>query len=158
MMLWLVLMIVFLFVFKQISRLRLSKRDRQLQALREAATHAGLLVRFWTLRASGYRLCGLPESGFSYVLRWPPKYTPAEYWGLWLSATGEIQKLAGTPSVLAYEWLESFHLRFAGGWALLDISDAGIALLWQERGTKEDVADLAVALDNLMKTIVKTIK
>lgn len=154
MMRWLVLVAILLFVFAQITRLRPSKRDKQLQELRKTAARAGLVVRFWTLRNSGYTHRQLPESGFIYLMPWPPKHVhTSPPWGLWMNASGDILGLAGQPPDLARQWVSSFRERFTDAWALLECNDAGVGLLWQERGEPSDVQNIADALDLLRKNL-----
>jgi hypothetical protein len=151
---WLVLVAILLFVFAQITRLRPSRRDQQLQVLRNAATRAGLVVRFWTMRNSGYSHRQLPESGFIYLLPWPSRRiltTPS--WALWVNANGEMLILDGQPPDLARQWVSSFRERFTDAWALLECNDAGVGLLWQERGEPSDVQNIADALDLLRKNL-----
>lgn len=150
---WLVLFAVFAFVFSQISRLRPSKRDRQLQALRKAATNAGLLVRFWTARKSGYSFRQLPESGFVYQLPWIANRHSPVSWAIWIGADGRISNLAGHPPDLAEQWLFSFRDRFPDAWALLESNDSGINLLWQERGEPDDVQNIADGMSLLRKNL-----
>lgn len=151
---WLLLVFIALFVFGQLTRLRPSQRDQQLQTLRAAAAQAGLLVRFWTARNSGYTYRHLPASGFLYSLPWPPKTAAPQHWGLWLSADGETVVLAGDPPSVAHDWLRSFRQRFPDAWVLLECADAGLGVLWQERGTDADVKSLAAALDLLRKSLL----
>lgn len=151
---WLLLVAILLFIAAQISRLRPSKRDQQLQDLRQAATRAGLLVRFWTQRNSGYQHRQLPESGYQYVLPWPSKDEPVARWAVWQSAAGELFPLGGTAIPdLAGRWLETFRQRFPDAWALLECSDSGIGLLWQERGAAEDINNIADSLVALRENL-----
>lgn len=150
---WLILAAILLFIVAQLTRLRPSQRDKQLEDLRKAAGRAGLSVRFWTLRNSGYSQRQLPESGYLYLLPWPAKYVPSGKWALWINASGETMVLAGQPPDLSRQWLDSFRHRFADAWALLECNDSGIGLVWQERGQSEDVQNIADAMlllrDNL---------
>lgn len=150
---WLVLVAILLFIFSQLTRLRPSKRDQQLQGLRKAASRAGLVVRFWTARNSGYRLRQLPESGFVYLLPRLPQRDPEKPWALWLHADGGTQVLVGQPPELASQWLDAFRNRFTDAWALLECNDAGISLLWQERGEPDDVQNIADALQLLRQNL-----
>jgi hypothetical protein len=150
---WLVLLAILLFVIAQITRLRPSRRDQQLQVLRNTATRAGLVVRFWTLRNSGYSHRQLPESGFIYLLPWPPRHVHPSSWALWVNANGEMLMLDGQVPDLARQWVTSFRERFTDAWALLECNEAGVGLLWQERGEPADVQNIADALDLLRKNL-----
>lgn len=150
---WFVLLVILLFIAVQITRMRPSKRDQQLQGLRKIATHAGLKVNFWTLRNSGYSNRHLPESGFMYCLPAQQNMPPLTKWALWVNANGEILTLAGAPPDLAKQWLVSFREQFPDAWALLDSTPAGIGLLWEERGQPEAVQSIADALDLLRKNL-----
>ncbi|MBK8288122.1 MAG: hypothetical protein IPK95_05330 [Cellvibrionales bacterium] len=151
---WLVLIAILVFVFAQITRMRPSRRDQQLQALRKAASVAGLTVRFWTSRNSGYSHRQLPESGFMYILPWPLKHDhAAPAWALWVNSHGEVLNIAGQPPELAQQYLASFRERFADAWGLLECNNAGVCLLWEERGEPADVQDIADALDLLRKNL-----
>ena len=147
---FLVLVAIIVFIAAQITRLRPSARDSQLQALRLAAGHAGLLVKFWSARNSGYTHRELPESGFMYILPWVIGYSSFSRWGIWVSSEGHTRVLAGKPPQVAMEWLSAFQHQFPLGWALLESGEAGLSVLWQERGTEKDVKDLAAAM-NLLK-------
>lgn len=154
MMRWILLIAILLFVCGQIVRMRPTKRDQQLQVLRKAAMQVGLTVRFWTRRNSGYNYKSLPESGFIYLLPWPPKHhLVVNHWAVWLSAGGDIVTVTGAVPDLAQQWLLSFRTRFADAWALLEYNQSGIALLWQERGGPDDVKNIADALDLLRKNL-----
>ncbi len=151
---WLVLVAILLFIAAQISRLIPSKRDQQLQDLRQAATRAGLLVRFWTKRNSVYQHRQLPESGYQYVLHFPAKDEPVERWAVWQNTAGELFPLGGTPTPeLARRWLETFRERFPDSWAMLECSGSGIGLLWQERGSVEDIHTIADSLGTLRENL-----
>jgi hypothetical protein len=150
---WLVLAAILLFIVAQMTRLRPSKRDQQLQALRAAAGRAGLSVRFWASRTSGYKLRQLPESGYIYILPWPLPHSVSVRWALWLDADGSTSTLAGEPPAVARDWLVAFRQRFPDGWALLETGEAGLCVLWQERGDVLDVEHLAQALDLLRKSL-----
>src|SRR6478735_361002 len=151
---WLVLLAILLFVVAQITRMRPSKRDLQLQGLRKAAARAGLVVRFWTVRNSGYSHRQLPESAFIYLQPWSPEYIHnAPAWTLWMNASGEMLSLVGKPPDLARQYLHSFRERFTDAWALLECNHAGLGLLWQERGEPDDVQNIADALDLLRKNL-----
>lgn len=151
---WLFIAVVAFFILGQVTRLRPSKRDQQLQALRAAAAQAGLSVRFWTSRNSGYQYRQLPASGFLYSLPWLSHGDVPSRWAVWVSETGEMVTLAGSPPELAKGWLASFRQRFPDGWALLECTQPGLGVLWQERGTEEDVKSLAAALDLLRKSLL----
>lgn len=144
---------ILLFVFGQLTRLRPSGRDRQLQALRKAATSAGLSVRFWTARNSGYSQRQLPESGYLYQLPCPKELASREIWALWLDSGGGVLTIAGQPPDLARDWLDAFRNRFSDGWALLECTEAGMGLLWQERGEPDDVQKIADALNRLRQNL-----
>lgn len=151
---WIILIAIILFVVSQIIHLRPSKRDQQLQALRKAATRAGFVVRFWTLRNSGYDHRQLPESGFMYLLPSKSGYVAnSKPWALWINADGEMRSVAGQPPDLAQQCLTSFRERFTNAWALLECNDAGLGLLWEERGDVSDVQNIADALDLLRKNL-----
>ncbi len=150
---WLILAAILLFIAAQVSRMRPSKRDQQLQALRQVATRAGLTVRFWTARNSGYRLRQLPESGYQYLLPRRLQGDAEPVWALWLDSDGRITPLGGQPPELAYQWLEAFHGRFHEPWALLESCQAGLGLVWQERGTPEDVTNICEALQLLRQNL-----
>jgi hypothetical protein len=150
---WLVLIAILAFVFSQLTRLRPSKRDQQLQALRKAAANAGLLVRFWTARNSGYTNRQLPDSGFIYQLPWMAHRHAPVNWAIWIAVDGSLSNLAGNPPELAERWLFSFRDRFADAWALLECNDSGLNLLWHERGEPDDVQNIADALDLLRKNL-----
>jgi hypothetical protein len=150
---WFVLLVILLFIAVQITRMRPSKRDQQLRDLRKVAAHAGLTVHFWTLRNSGYSNRHLPESGFVYCLPAQPNTPPLSKWALWINKNGEMLALAGTPPDLAKQWLVSFREQFPDAWALLDSTNAGISLLWEERGQPEGVQNIADALDLLRKNL-----
>ena len=132
MMRWLVLIAILLFIAGQLTRLRPSSRDKQLQALRQAATRAGLHVAFWTARNSGYTLRQLPASGFMYQLAWPPKSAVPPGWAIWVSAEGEFIALESPVPAEARAALQGFRERFADGWALFECTEQGLRLLWQE--------------------------
>ncbi|HSC76756.1 MAG TPA: hypothetical protein VLB90_11030 [Pseudomonadales bacterium] len=151
---WIILVAIIVFVVSQIIHLRPSKRDQQLQALRKAATRAGFVVRFWTLRNSGYDHRQLPESGFMYLLPRQSRHVAnSNAWALWISANGEMLNIGGHPPDLARQCLTAFRERFPDAWALLECSDAGLGLLWQERGEPDDVQNIADALDLLRKNL-----
>lgn len=150
---WLILVAVVAFIAAQIVRMRPSARDKQLQVLRQAAARAGLLVRFWTARSSGYTVRGLPDSGFCYTLGWQRGDVSHGRWAVWLSVEGDRRKLSGTPPEIALEWLAAFQRQFPASWALLESTDAGLSVLWQERGTEKDIQGLAEALRLLEKTL-----
>ena len=151
---WIILIAIILFIAAQITRLRPSKRDQQLQSLRKAAAHAGFIVRFWTARNSGYSYRALPESAFIYLLPWQPQTNnTTDVWALWVSANGEMVNIAGQPSDLARQWLVSFRERFPDAWALLECNSTGLGLLWQERGDPGDIQNIADALDLLRKNL-----
>ena len=151
---WILLIGILLFVCAQIVRMRPTKRDQQLEGLRKTATRAGLAVRFWTLRNSGYTFRELPESGFVYLLPWPPKHShDVRHWAVWLGNRGDVVSLAGAVPDLAKQWLISFGSNFTDAWGLLQCNESGIGLLWQERGSPEDVQKIADALDLLRKNI-----
>ncbi len=145
--------VILLFVFGQLTRLRPSGRDRQLQALRKAATSAGLSVRFWTARNSGYNQRQLPESGYLYQLPCQKGFAHQAIWALWLESGGGVLALAGQPPDLARDWLDAFRLRFPDGWALLECTESGVGLLWQERGEPDDVQKIADALNRLRQNL-----
>lgn len=151
---WIILIAIILFVVSKIIHLRPSKRDQQLQALRKAATRAGFVVRFWTLRNSGYEHRQLPESGFIYLLPRQSRNIPnSNAWALWVSASGEMLNVAGHPPDLARQYLTSFRERFINAWALLECNDAGLGFLWEERGDVSDIQNIADALDLLRKNL-----
>ena len=151
---WIILIAIILFIAAQITRLRPSKRDQQLQSLRKAASHAGFIVRFWTARNSGYIYRGLPESAFIYLLPWQPEIIhTTDIWALWVNANGEMVNIAGQPPDLARQWLVSFRERFPDAWALLECNSTGLGLLWQERGDANDIQNIADALDLLRKNL-----
>lgn len=150
---WIILVFVSLFIVAQVMRLQPSRRDRQLQALRQAAARAGLAVRFWTLRNSGYSHRQLPESGFMYYFPWPLQEPPLAVWAVWMNPAGEVFDVSGKSPDLARQWLDSFREKYSGAWALLECSATGMGLLWQERGEPEDVHNIAEALDLLRKNI-----
>lgn len=154
MMRWLFVLIIAGFIVGQIARLRPSRRDQQLQLLRAAAAQSGLSVRFWTARNSGYQHRHLPDSGFLYSLPWLSHANSPANWALWVSEHGEITTLSGSPPALARDWLASFRVRFPDGWALLECSQSGLGILWQERGSEADVKSLAAALDLLRKSML----
>ena len=143
---YVIIIAIVLFVLAQLTRLRPSNRDQQLQALRKAAANAGLAVRFWTARNSGYKQRYLPESGYLYQLPLMPDERPCLPWALWLASSGEMVTLAGQPPELARQWLASFRERFADAWGMLECSGTGMGLLWQERGEPDDVQKIADAL------------
>ena len=150
---WLVLIAIVAFIASQITRLRPSARDAQLQKLRQSATRSGLLVRFWTLRSSGLSLRKLPESGFVYILPWSRGSVVSPRWALYLSEQGECSSLAGSPPGVAHDWLNAFQQQFPAAWALLESTDVGLSVLWQERGTEKDIEDLASAMKLLLKSL-----
>ncbi len=150
---WIVLIFALLFIFSRMTRLQPSSRDKKLQLLRQTAAQAGLAVRFWTLRTSGYQRRQLPESGFMYYFPWPITETPKMLWAVWLNADGELQDVAGKVPVLAQQWLTSFRQNFPDSWALLECSATGMGLLWQECGEPQDVTNIAQALDVLRKNL-----
>lgn len=150
---WLVLIAILAFIASQITRLRPSARDAQLQKLRQSASRSGLLVRFWTLRSSGLSLRKLPESGFVYILPWPHGSPVPSRWALYLSEQGECSAQAGSPPGVAYDWLNAFQQQFPAGWALLESAEGGVSVLWQERGTEKDIEALAAAMRLLLKSL-----
>ncbi len=150
---WLILIAVVAFIAAQITRLRPSARDGQLQRLRKKAAEEGLLVRFWSSRNSGYIARGLPETGFSYSLPWPHADTAFTRWAVWLGVEGDKKILAGKPPDVALEWLDAFQKQFPAGWALLESTESGLAVLWQERGNEKNIEDLSAALRLLSKSI-----
>lgn len=151
---WLFIAVIAFFIVGQLTRLRPSKRDQQLQALRATAAQAGLVVRFWTSRNSGYQHRQLPTSGFLYSLPWLSHGDTPQHWAVWVSEAGDMVTLAGNPPSLAQEWLTSFRQRFPDGWALLECTQTGLGVLWQERGNADDVRSLASALGLLRKSLV----
>ncbi len=153
---WIVLLLIVFFVAGQLAHLRPSRRDKQLQAMRSTAARAGLGVRFWTARSSGYVLRQLPTTAFMYSLPWPNRSQRVQRWALWMQAdNGETIVLAGEPPKLAQDWLSAFRQRYPSAWALLECGDNGLGVLWQELGNEQDVQSLAEALDLLQKSLLK---
>ncbi len=148
---WIILAFALLFIFSRVTRLQPSHRDKKLQVLRQTATQAGLAVRFWTKRTSGYQARLLPESGFMYYFPWFASERPKSHWAVWLDVEGNTHRVAGEVPDLAQQCLRSFQKNFPESWALLECNAIGMGLLWQEQGEPEDVNNIAQALDVLRK-------
>ncbi len=148
---WVILAFAVLFIISRLARLQPSPRDKKLQLMRQAATQAGLAVRFWTKRNSGYQSRLLPESGFMYYFPWPVSDQPKKHWAIWLDVEGNTHGIAGEVPDLAQKCLYSFQQNFPNSWALLECNAVGMGLLWQECGELDDVNKIAQALDVLRK-------
>lgn len=150
---WVLLLGIVAFVISQVMRMRPSARDDQLLQLRQTAREAGLQVRFWTRANSGYTQVYLPETGFSYTLPYPRGAEGVARWGLWVSEAGEFRDVVGTVPPLAKSWLESFRQRYPGAWALLESNEAGLSVLWPERGDSQAMGEFVDAIQLLQKSI-----
>ena len=151
---WLILIVIVAFVLGQLMHLKPSARDKELQAMRQLASRKGLQVRFWTLAASGYNRPDIPSSGFMYTLPWPRGFSGFGRWAAWQSAGAGMLALAGKPPAAAEEWLAAFRGHFPGAWALLESGEAGLSVLWPERGGNQGIEDLAASLQLLQKTLI----
>lgn len=150
---WIFLAFAVLFVVAQVVRIQPSRRDKQLLLLRQAATRAGLAVRFWTARSGGYNNRQLPASGFMYYIPWNVKEPAPLSWSVWMQANGEIQNVVGNPPALAHQWLTAFRNTHVDAWALLECNATGLGVLWKEQGEPEGVQQIADALHLLRQNI-----
>lgn len=142
----LVILAILLFIVMQLAKLKPSKRDRQLQRLRDSARREGLQVVFWTASSQRYQHRSLPGSGFQYLLPAQDRDAPQLVWALWIDSQGERSVLAGVPPEQAHHFVVAFQRRYSDGWLLLEQRADGLAALWQERGTEQDVVNLAQGL------------
>lgn len=140
---------ILLFVGMQVTRMIPSKRDTQLQRLRDCAKKEGLQVSFWTARVQRYQHYQLPASGFEYLLPEPDDNDPKPAWALWVNSAGEVRKLHGTVPDQAVYFVEAYQQRFDRGWMLLEQRASGLGFVWEERGQTQDVIDLAASVRNL---------
>lgn len=149
----LVVAAILLFVGMQVTRMLPSKRDAQLQRLRDCAKQQGLQVSFWTARVQRYQHHQLPASGFQYLLPEPDENDLKPAWALWINSAGETRKLHGQVPQQAFHFASAYQQRFERGWLLLEQRASGLGFVWEERGTEKDVIDLAASVRNLREQL-----
>lgn len=149
----LIVLAILLFVGMHLSKLLPSKRDGQLQRLRDCAKREGLQVSFWTARVQRYQHYQLPASGFQYLLPQAQDREPPASWALWLNEKGELRKLHGIVPEQAQFFAEAYAKRYPKGWLLLEQRASGLGFVWEERGGEQDVIDLSVSLRNLREQL-----
>ena len=149
----LVVLAILLFVGMQVTRMLPSKRDAQLQRLRECAKREGLQVSYWTARSQRYQHFQFPAAGFEYLLPEPDESDSKASWALWANAAGELRKIHGPVPDQAENFVRAYQQRFNAGWILLEQRGSGLGFVWEERGHEQDVIDLAQSVRNLREQL-----